>query len=92
MSSRWFWKPVMVGAIIFTLLGCIFIGWLLVVLTCPGLRWTCLSSTQTIFIDLLSIGLPTILIGVLIGAVLGALFAVIRKRVRGKEEEARQSE
>lgn len=95
MSNRWFWKPVMVGATVLALLGCFFGGFLLffsAVLTCPGLEWACLSSTQEIFTDLLYFGCPPILIGGLTGAGLGALYAGIRRWIRKNRVKSKHSE
>jgi hypothetical protein len=92
MRNKWFWRPVIVGAIIFAVLGYFFTGYMFAVLTCPGLKQTCLSPTQTLFTDILQFAWPSIPVGGLIGAGLGTFFAVIRKRVWGKGEEASQSE
>jgi hypothetical protein len=83
MSKQWLWKPVIVGAVVCAVLGCLFIGYVIAILTCPGLMRTCLSSTHTLFVDIFHFGWPSVLTGGLVGAGLGALFAVIRKRVRG---------
>jgi len=77
MSSKWFWKPVLVGAVIGGVLGCLFIALVLAVLSFPG------YSADSYINDLAALAPPWLARGALIGAGLGALFAVIRKRVRG---------
>jgi hypothetical protein len=79
MNSKLLWKPVLVGAIVFGGLACLIIVWFAVALD---------GSAS----DLVGLGLRLLPIGGLIGAALGALFAVIRKRFRGKGEKASQSE
>jgi hypothetical protein len=87
MRSKWFWKPVVVGAVILGMLGCLFVALVLAML------YTGVSGFADTYInDLVSFAPPWLVGGALIGACLGALFAVIRKRVRGKGEEASQSE
>ena len=78
MSSKWFWKPVLVGAVIVGVLGCLFLALLEVILS-GGV-----PSAGSLNRDLVAYGLPTLGGGALIGAGLGALFALIRKKVRGK--------
>ena len=86
MSRKWFWKPVLVGAVIAGVLGCLLLASLLAVLS--GGRY----SADSLVKDLVAFGLPSLALGALIGAGLGALFAVIRKRVQARGEEPRQSE
>jgi hypothetical protein len=87
MSSKWFWKPVLVGAVFLGVLGCLFIASVLALLSGGVPRY----SADSYINDLVMFAPPWIAGGGLIGAGLGALFAVIRKRVRGKGEEASQS-
>jgi hypothetical protein len=84
MRNKWLWKPVVVGAILFGLLGCLFTGWMVAALDCPGLKWECLSR-HSLTTDLIGFGLLSLLIGGLIGACLGVLFALIRNMIRKKE-------
>ena len=91
MSSRWFWKPVMMGVILFGSLGCLSVGFVVAVISCPGLKGECLSSQST-SADHIRISMPYFLIGGLIGAVLGALFALIRKKIRKNKEDLEQSD
>jgi hypothetical protein len=86
MSSKWFWRPVLVGAVIAGMLGCLLLASLLAVLS--GGRYSADSLSK----DLVAFGLPSLALGALTGAGLGALFAVIRKWVRGRGEGRRQSE
>jgi len=86
MNSKWFWKPVLVGAVIFGVLGCLLLALLLAALS--GGRY----SADTLSKDLVTFGLPSLALGALIGAGLGAVYAVIRKRVQGRGEEPRQTE
>lgn len=79
MNSKWLWNPVLAGAIVFVGVACLIVVWFAVALD---------GSAG----DLGGLSLRLLPIGGLIGATLGALFAVIRKRIRGKGEEARQSE
>jgi hypothetical protein len=78
MSSKWFWKPVLVGGVILGVLGCLFVALVLAMLYTgvPG-------SADTYINDLVAFAPPWLAGGALIGAGLGALYAVIRKRVRG---------
>jgi hypothetical protein len=87
MRNKWFWKPVVVGAVILGMLGCLFIALILAML------YTGVSGFSDTYInDLVAFAPPWLFGGALIGACLGALFAVIRKRVRGKGKEASRSE
>lgn len=88
MSSKWFWKPVLVGAVIGGVLGCLFIALVLALLSSGVPRYFADSYIN----DLVAFAPPWLARGALIGAGLGALFAVIRKRVRGQGEKASQSE
>jgi hypothetical protein len=77
MSSKWFWKPVLVGAVAGGVLGCLLIALWLALLSVPG------YSADSYINDFVVFAPPLFARGALIGAGLGALFAVIRKRVRG---------
>jgi len=87
MSSKWFWKPVLLGAVILGVLGCLFIALVLRILYTSD-TW----SVESYIHDLFIFAPPWFARGALVGAVLGAFFAMIRKRIRGKGEEASQSE
>jgi hypothetical protein len=88
MSSKWFWKPVLVSAVILGVLSCLLLALLLAALSGGFSNY----SADTLIRDLVTYGLPASAVGALIGAGFGALFAVIRKRVRGTAKEASQSE
>jgi hypothetical protein len=83
MRHKWSWKPVVVGAILFGVLMCLFTGWLVAALDCPGLKWGCLSH-RSLATDLISFGFPSLLIGGMIGAGLGALFTLARNMMQKK--------
>jgi len=91
MHSKLSWKSILVGAILFGSLGCLFIGWMVAALDCPGLKWDCLSR-HSVITELINFGLVSLLIGGLIGACLGVLFTIIRNMVRYKEQTRRLSE
>jgi len=92
MSSKSFWKPVMVEAILFALLGCLISTYIIAILTCQGLRSECLSSSQTLFTDILSFGWAPFLIGGLVGAILGVIDAGIRRWIQKNRKAAKHSE
>lgn len=91
MSRKWFWKPVVVGIIVFTLIGCFFSAFILVLFNCPGLGSACLAHFPTILNDFLSIGWIPILIGGAAGAILGALYAWIRRWIQKNRVAAKRS-
>jgi len=88
VSSNWLWKPILVGAVILGVLGCLLLALLLATLSGGFSSY----PAHTLIKDLVAYGLPASAVGALIGACLGALFAVIRKKVRGRGEPASQSE
>lgn len=88
MSSKWFWKPVLVGAVIFGVLGFLLMAALLAMLSSGFSHY----FADSYFRDLIALAPRPLAYGALIGAGLGAFFAVIRKLLQRKRQKARQSE
>ncbi len=79
MSSKRFWKPVWIGAVILAALGFGFATAFMSLASCPGYSLACVPSAKMFFAEVLFFGWPTIIGGAMAGALIGMIYAVLHR-------------